>query len=274
MKNSLLQLLYCPVCHAKLGLDNQGKSCKCQGIKQHCFDFSKSGYLNLSGPHGGAGDLKDAIQARREFLNAGYYQPLADLLIKKLNILGSENILDAGCGEGYYTNQFAEGRNVLGVDLSKDGIDAAAKTAKAQATGAGFVIASLFSMPVADQRVDAILNIFAPCAEDEFLRVLAPGGYVIVVAAGENHLLGLKKVLYQTTYLNRARADLPRKMTLVAKDRLSYSITVTSASQIAALFSMTPYYWRTSTEDQQKLQGLEELTTELDFDIFLFRKDS
>ncbi|MBQ8439076.1 MAG: methyltransferase domain-containing protein [Clostridia bacterium] len=275
MKDSVLNLLYCPICHAKLALTEDGKSCKCKGEgKNHCFDFSKSGYLNLAGPHGGSGDQKDAIQARREFLNAGYYQPLADLIVKKLNILGAKSVLDAGCGEGYYTNRFSEHRDVLGVDLSKDGIDAAAKSAKAQATGAGFVIASLFSMPIADQNIDAVLNIFAPCAEDEFLRVLKPGGYVILVAAGEKHLLGLKEILYKTTYLNRGRADLPRKMTLVAKDRLQYSVTVKSARQIAALFSMTPYYWRTSAEDQHKLDGLEELTTDLDFDIYLFRKDT
>ena len=274
MKDSVLNLLYCPVCHASLVLTDDGKSCKCAGVKRHCFDFSKSGYLNLAGPHGGSGDQKEAILARRDFLNAGYYQPLADSLLKKLDILGSKSVLDAGCGEGYYTNYFSKNRDVLGIDLSKDGIDAAAKRAKSQATGAGFVIASLFSMPIADKKIDAVLNIFAPCAEDEFLRVLKPGGYVLLVAAGEKHLLGLKEILYKTTYLNRGRADLPRKMTLGAKDRLQYEVTVKSSQQIAALFSMTPYYWRTSSEDQHKLDGLEDLKTELDFDIFLFRKDS
>ena len=63
-------------------------------------------------------------------------------------------------------------------------------------------------------------------------------------------------------------------MALVAKDQLEYSITVESSEQIAALFSMTPYYWRTSEGDREKLSGLSSLTTDLDFDIYLFRKDS
>lgn len=273
MKNSVLELLHCPICHEKLTVANEGKSCKCTGIKSHCFDFSKSGYLNLAGPHGGAGDQKDAIRARSLFLNAGYYEKLADRISDKLDLLGVKSLLDAGCGEGYYTNRFAKHRAVLGVDLSKDGIDAAAKTAKNQNTEAGFVIASLFSMPIPDKGLDAVVNIFAPCAEDEFLRVLKPGGYVILVAAGEKHLLGLKERLYETTYLNKGRADLPRKMHLVAKDRLQYSITVNTPEQIAALFSMTPYYWRTSEADREKLGLLESLTTDLDFDIYLFRKD-
>ena len=95
----------------------------------------------------------------------------------------------------------------------------------------------------------------------------------MLVAAGEKHLLGLKERLYETTYLNKGRADLPRKMHLVAKDRLQYSITVNTPEQIAALFSMTPYYWRTSEADREKLGLLESLTTDLDFDIYLFRKD-
>lgn len=275
MKDSVLALLHCPVCHANLDIANEGKSCKCRGInKSHCFDFSKSGYLNLAGPHGGAGDQKDAIRARSLFLNAGYYQPLADKLLRKIDLLGAKRLLDAGCGEGYYTNRFANHRDVIGVDLSKDGIDAAAKVSKNQQNGAGFVIASLFSLPIPDKTLDAVVNIFAPCAEDEFLRVLKPGGYAILVAAGEKHLIGLKEKLYENTYLNRGRADLPRKMKLISKDRLQYSITVNSAEQIAALFSMTPYYWRTSEGDRQKLEGLETLTTDLDFDIYLFRKDN
>lgn len=273
MKQSILNLLHCPICHAKLSLTNEEKSCECEGERRHCFGFSKSGYLNLSGPHGGSGDKKDAIRARREFLNAGYYAPLADAITKKLNIIGAKSALDAGCGEGYYTNRFSKDLEILGIDLSKDGIDAAAKAAKGQEGSCGYVIASLFSMPIPDKTFDAVVNIFAPCAEDEFLRVLKPGGYVILVGAGENHLLGLKRILYENPYLNTERADLPRKMELVAKDRLSYTVTVQGSAQIAALFSMTPYYWRTSPADQKKLEALTELTTELDFDIFLFRKD-
>ena len=273
MKKSVLELLHCPNCHEKLAFANEGKSCKCLGLKSHCFDFSKSGYLNLSGPHGGMGDQKDAIRARSLFLNAGYYQPLADYLSQKLDLLGVKYLLDAGCGEGYYTNRFAAHRDVIGADLSKDGIDTAAKASKHQQTGAGFIIASLFSLPIPDKTLDAVINIFAPCAEDEFLRVLKPGGYLILVAAGEKHLMGLKERLYENTYLNKERADLPRKMKQVAKDTLAYSITVESSEQIEALFSMTPYYWRTSEEDRQKLRNLESLTTDLDFDIYLFRKD-
>ena len=122
--------------------------------------------------------------------------------------------------------------------------------------------------------MDAVLNLFAPCAEEEFLRVLKPGGLLVLVAAGERHLLGLKKTIYDNPYLNMGRADLPQNMTLVSHDRLTYQACIRGNEQIMALFSMTPYYWRTSSTDREKLQNLENLETDLDFDIFLFRKDS
>ncbi len=273
MKTSVLELLRCPVCQSDLFTTENGKSCLCRGERTHCFDFSKSGYLNLAGPQGGDGDKKEAILARRTFLSAGYYQPLSDALCKKITELKVKSVLDAGCGEGYYTNRIDGEVSVLGIDLSRGGIDAAAKAAKSLSNGNGFAIASLFSMPVKDACLDLVLNIFAPCAEEEFSRVLRPGGYVLLVGAGERHLFGLKSAIYENPYLNQGRADLPQSMQLLSKERLHYTVTVNGQEHIQALFSMTPYYWRTSESDREKLLDLDALTTELDFDIFLFRKD-
>jgi hypothetical protein len=36
---------------------------------------------------------------------------------------------------------------------------------------------------------------------------------------------------------------------------------------------MTPYYWRTSPSDRQKLEALEELTTEIEFDLRVYIKE-
>lgn len=104
------------------------------------------------------------------------------------------------------------------------------------------------------------------------MRVLKPGGHLLLVGAGERHLMGLKEVLYENPYENPGRADLPKSMEQIAVQRLHYEITVSSAELIEALFSMTPYYWRTSPRDRQKLSKIETLCTEVDFDVFLFRK--
>lgn len=267
----ILSALKCPVCGAGVQTED-GRVYRCCGIRSHCYDAARSGYLNLTSPTDGDGDSKEAICARTAFLNAGYYAPLAETVHALLQSLHAESVLDAGCGEGYYTNRMGSTRHVLGVDLSRAGADTAAKYAKQNGTNAAFVVGSLFRLPVFDESFDVITNLFAPCAEAEFLRVLKPAGTLLLVGAGERHLLGLKEKLYDHPYLNPGRADLPKQMQLLSRRRLNYYINVTGEQQIAALFSMTPYYWRTGKTDREKLIGLEELKTEVDFDIYLFGK--
>lgn len=273
MDRSIIQLLRCPVCNAGMTVTADAKVCRCRGAKTHCYDFARSGHLHLGGPHAGEGDSKAAIQARRAFLNAGYYQALSDAVNEILDTVPSKTVLDAGCGEGYYTNRMAtEARAVLGIDLSRAGVEAAAKSAKQLGRRSGFAVASIFSLPVQNASVDVVTNLFAPCAEEEFLRVLKLNGHLLLVGAGEHHLMGLKQVLYENPYDNPGRADLPAQMKLISKRQLRTEITVKGQEMIQALFSMTPYYWRTSKNDSAKLENLDELTTEVDFDIFLYRK--
>ena len=272
MKSTHFAMLRCPVCAAAMQADEAGKSCRCTGARSHAYDFARSGYLNLTRPGEGEGDLREAIRARTLFLNAGYYAPLSNEINNVLQEFGAKTVLDAGCGEGYYTNRMAKDRTVLGVDLSRAGIDAAAKSAKQNATGAAFAVGSIFSIPVANAACDAVTNLFAPCCESEFARVLKKNGYLILVGAGERHLMGLKQVLYENPYLNPGRADLPKEMKEIDRQRLQYTVTVEGEEAIEALFSMTPYYWRTSKADREKLEKVETLVTELDFDLFLYRK--
>ena len=272
MTTSVYDLLRCPVCGLDGETDADKKRFYCHGKKQHSFDFAKSGYLNLC-LSAKAGDLKEAVRARSAFLEEGYYQPLSNEINSILSEIAAESVLDAGCGEGYYTNRMAQvAKAVFGADLSKFGVEKAAKTAKANAANAFFAVASLFELPVADASFDVVTNLFAPCCESEFLRVLKPGGHLILVGAGEQHLMGLKKVLYDTQYLNPERNDLPKDMELVEKRNLHTTISVKGNEMIRALFSMTPYYWRTSPADSQKLDHLDTLETELDFDIYIYRK--
>ena len=242
-------------------------------MRTHSYDFARSGYLNLTRPGDGEGDLKDAISARKLFLESGYYEPLSNEINSILDHLNAQTVLDAGCGEGYYTNRMAkENRAVLGVDLSRAGIDSAAKSARQKATNVAFTVGSIFSLPVKDAACDVVTNLFAPCCESEFKRVLKDGKHLILVGAGERHLMGLKEVLYENPYLNPGRADLPAELKEIDRQRLTYTVTVEGEEAIEALFSMTPYYWRTSEADHAKLKNIQTLTTEVDFDIFVYQK--
>ncbi len=272
MNSTILSKLQCPICGSTMYEGEDARTCRCRGQRIHSYDFARSGYLHFASPKDGEGDLKPAIRSRTLFLSKGYYAPLSDAVNAILTEFGAESVLDAGCGEGYYTNRMAGERAALGVDLSRAGIDAAAKQARVCGSNAAFIVGSIFSLPVATQTFDAVTNLFAPCSEEEFERVLKTDGILILVGAGERHLMGLKEALYEDPYLNPGRNDLPRHMHLLECRKLTYEITLEGSEEIEALFSMTPYYWRTSPRDHQKLEGLETLTTEVDFDLYIFRK--
>lgn len=275
MTTSAISLLRCPVCKQPGVLTADGRVFRCCGASPHSFDLSGSGYLNLSRSQKSGGDSAEAVRARSAFLEKGYYQPLADRLLSMLNPAGARVVIDAGCGEGYYTNRLAQsGRTLLGADLSKAAVNHAAKQAKRMGSDALFLVASLFDLPVADGCADAVVNLFAPCAEQEFLRVLKPGGILILAGAGKDHLMGLKQVLYSTPYQNPGRADLPRGMKLLSRERLFYRAEIRGREDIEALFSMTPYYFRTARKDREKLNALDVLETEIDFDLFCYRKET
>ena len=104
-----MSLFICPVCGKPL--EQQEKSYCCPN--RHNFDRAKSGYVNLlpiKGKHSKVpGDNKLMVAARQEFLNEGYYLPLCEQLREMvmahlLKDSGEIAVLDAGCGEGYYTS--------------------------------------------------------------------------------------------------------------------------------------------------------------------------
>ena len=269
-------VLICPVC--KNELFREGQSYFCGGEKKHCFDIAATGHTNLFPGKASGGDDKRAVRSRTEFLNLGHYQPISAKICEIIN--GGEDVktvIDAGCGEGYYSNNMATitGAHVLGFDLSKEAIISASKSAKRQGIlNSSFFVGGIYNLPVSDASADVITNIFAPCAEEEFSRILKPNGKLIVVTAGKNHLLGLKKAIYDNVYTNEERADLPKNMILSAKYSLSYLIELDSAEAIRNLFSMTPYSYRTSEKDMQKLLALTSLETEVEVDIFVYEKES
>ena len=279
--NSMLlaRALRCPVCGAAMqqAADVGAGQLYCCGARRHCYDFSRSGHVHLAPRHSGGGDSREAVRARTAFLSAGYYDCAATALAEAVaSRVASGIVVDAGCGEGYYTNRVrsacADGVEVCGFDLSRDAAEAGAKAAKREGLDTLFAVASVFELPLSDGSVDAVTSVFAPCAEEETLRVLKPGGFLVLVGAGERHLLGLKRALYEDTYENAGRADLPQHMTLQEAYTVEREIEVVGEQQIANLFSMTPYYWRTSRADAEKLRGLERLTTTVAFDFKIYGK--
>lgn len=275
----ILDSLTCPHCRETLCVEN--KSLVCDGaIKKHCFDFGGGGYVNFGAPvQSGGGDSKSAVRARSAFLNLGYYSPVAEAIarnIKEFCDLEDGVVIDAGCGEGYYSDRIAaDGYSVIGADLSKFAVDAASKRANASGReNSFFAVASVFSLPVKDECASAVVNVFAPCVEKEYSRVIKKDGVLIVVSAGQEHLMGLKKALYDEVRENNERADMPKDMEKIKEDNIRFDIRVEGKEAISDLFEMTPYYWRTSINDAKKLDNIDILNTEIDMTLTVYRKNA
>ena len=265
----------CPVCRNELCEEDKLYRCK----NGHCFDKSKFGYVNLLQSQKSSakrhGDDRLMVRARRDFLDAGYYSFLRDTLCEIcLEYLPSGgNILDAGCGECYYSaeinSRYGQNAAFFGVDISKDALEFASK----RKCGVKTAVASLFDLPFADSSLDMLLNIFSPEAFDEFHRVLKSGGYLIRVIPLENHLLGLKAAIYDKPYINDVPSAKLSGFELVGTKQIKSVLILDSNEAIQNLFKMTPYYYKTSAADQGKINSLDRLETQAEFEIRIYRKE-
>ena len=265
----------CPKCREKLNI-LEGR-CAC--VNGHSFDRARGGYYNLllSSATGVHGDNKEMVLARRAFLGAGYYAPLArylSSLVLDYTSLGG-CLLDAGAGEGYYTDMIEralferDGKSdVSAFDISKDAVREISK----KNSRISLAVAGSYHMPIADGEFDTVINTFSPLAPEETLRVIKPGGHFIMAIPGEEHLYDLKAVIYDTPYKNTVADTCLPGFELVMDEPLTYKIALDGKEQVKNLFMMTPYAYRTKPSDRAKVDMLDYLECTADFRIFVYKK--
>lgn len=257
-------ILQCPHCHTNLTKQERTFVCK----NNHSFDLAKSGYLNLfinnqSKVHG---DNKEMVLARSNFLSKNYYKILKDRLNQEIAKVNPITLCDLACGEGYYTTDMPV-IHKIGIDLSKDAITYASKHDKSTQ----YIVASIFDCPIESESIDCMTTIFAPIAEEEIKRCLKPNGHFFCVFPAENHLYQLKEVIYDTPYKNEA----PNKLTtleLMETIRITTSININNNDDLKNLFMMTPYYFKTSLEDKEKINCINNLDITIDFYLMHYKK--
>ena len=274
-----MSLFCCPHCAAPLERGERAYTCP----SGHCFDRAREGYVHLlpaNRMHSKMpGDDKGMAAARSRFLRSGYYAPLRDALcaLALAHTAGLERpaVLDAGCGEGYYTAGLYEaltaaGRRprLAGVDLSKPSVRHAAKgLAEAE-----FAVASVYRLPVGDGAVDLLVDCFSPLALEEFRRVLRPEGAFFYVTPAARHLWELKQVLYDAPYPNREEAVAYEGFDYLDIVPVEARLPLPDRQTIADLFQMTPYYWKTPREGARRLAELDWLDVTAAFRIHVFRR--
>ena len=263
--------LLCPICGSQL--NNEGKRYVC--ARNHSFDVARQGYVNLLAvqqKHSlNPGDTREQVLSRREFLEAGYYAPIARTLIETAKELAvSGRILDVGCGEGYYSAQLADalGAELTGLDISKEAVRCAAAKYK----GKQWLCATAAHIPVEDGSADLLTSLFALTLPEEFRRVLKPGGYYFQVLAAEDHLLGLKGIIYDRLNFREKNTvpELPG-FERIKSVPIRFAFTV-EGQQVRNLFSMTPHVFRIGKSGAERLGNTQVLTDTASCVLNVFRR--
>ena len=268
-------LFCCPICGSPLERETGRLACP----RGHSYDQAREGYVNLlpaNRKHSdNPGDDRDMVQARTRFLDRGWYTPLREALcaLALPQTQAAPVLLDAGCGEGYYTAALAEvsakrGGRIAGIDLSK----AAVKKAARRCPTAEIAVASSYHLPLSDASVDCLVNCFSPLAAAEFRRVLRPGGRFLYVVPGPRHLWELKCLLYDAPYENEERLERYEGFSLETVTPIETRFTLPTSEDVQALFHMTPYTWKTPRESAARLAAVDRLTVTAQFRIHAFRK--
>lgn len=288
---NVLDILRCPLCGDSFRRENASLRCG----KGHCFDLAKEGYVNLLPPgkakNAKTGDERDMLRARRDFLSSGYYAPISDTMASLLaSHLPQGNIVlcDSGCGEGWHTLRYSRGvfdstgRDVLtvGFDASKYGAACGMKSARRDGFGctmegdgplqAFFFPGNLFSLPLADHSVSAVISMFAPVAAEENLRVLQSGGILLTASSGVEHLREMRELLYtDVRYVEKEPAF--DGFVLADTTKVQYQVTLPDTKTIGDLFMMTPFYYKTTEEGRNRLFSRETLTVTVETNLRVYQ---
>lgn len=239
--NNLSSILICPFCSKKLNVDNNSLIC----MNKHTFNISKKGTAILYKTSKLKNDKvydNNLFTNRRFFINSGFYdevhKKISDI-IKKYN---NDIILDMGSGEGTHDYKIIKELNnkskIIGVDLSKDGIDLFNDYVNDNFLG---IVADLNNMPFKDHSIDIILNILSPSNENEMSRLLKKDGIIIKVTPKKQYLHELRDVLNIKEYENEDIIfnNISNKYVILNKDEYVNTFNLTE-KDFNYLVNMTP----------------------------------
>ena len=264
--------LCCPIDAAPLMMDGLSLICE----NGHRFDVARQGYVNLLGPKDkrskAPGDSKEMVSARAAFLNADFYQPLADaclditLRYSSTVADGPITLVDAGCGDGYYLNHVQENlpkalrkrTSLIGFDISKWAVQQCAR----RGDGTWFV-GSNRHIPMAGGSVDLLFDIFGFPDYSSFRRILAAHGRLVRVTPGDRHLIQLREIIYPNIKPRSDKKLYLETFKVVSKQQITYEMSV-GTEDLKNLLLMTPHMFRSTPERRQQALSHDQLTLTVD----------
>ncbi|MCM3723742.1 putative RNA methyltransferase [Solibacillus isronensis] len=254
------RLFACPICKQEIEISNEGKmSC----LSNHTFDVAKQGYVYMLNRPVHSMYGKELFDSRHTVIQAGIYDRLQAAIAREITV-DQPIILDTGCGEGSHLHRICQQLDCpvgVGIDISKEGIIAAAKYNPEEL----WCVGDLANSPFNEQSFDAILNILSPANYDEFKRLLKRGGKVIKVVPQENYLKELRKQAFadseKESYTNSQTVErFKASFANTEVKRITYTVPLES-HLVQNLLEMTPMGWH--IDDKESIQ-LQEITIDLD----------
>ena len=258
----------CPICKSGMTFPSAA-SLVCKN--RHSFDLSRYGYINFLQKQPKPAYSKELFESRRRIFRDGFYDKLIDTIEDMICIHTSSDskefsILDAGCGEGFFTAKLASTdntkRNMFAIDIEKEAVMMAARFAD----GVRCFVGDLANIPLRDDTMDMVLNIFSPANYDEFFRVLKGDGIVIKVVPNKNYLIELRKSakgqIVDDEYSNELVLNLfGEKLDVLDMKSVTYTASF-SEMQVTDFISMTPLMMNVD-KAQIDLNRLREITIDV-----------
>ncbi|MFL6195912.1 MAG: putative RNA methyltransferase [Thermoanaerobaculia bacterium] len=264
--------LICPVRQCGEPLERRERSWVCP--RGHAFDVARNGYVNLLQPRDrrskNPGDPREAVEARRRLLDAGYGEALLQAILDEIPSAAS-SVLDVGCGEGYYLGGIARLRPVEahGIDLSTPAIELAAR----RYPEATWVVGNADRfLPYSTGSFDRMLSIDARLNPEEMRRVLKPEGRLVVAVPGADDLIELREAVLGEGLLKdrmeRAATLLAEGFELEAR-RAVRGRTTLDADAVRDALAATYRGGRESR--RERIEGLAGLEVTLSHEVARFR---
>jgi 23S rRNA (guanine745-N1)-methyltransferase len=264
----------CPLCSGSMLLKNDF-NLVCS--KNHSFDLSRKGYLNLLASGSSAKYAKELFEARQQVCSFGFFDPLIQTLGEIISNYSAENlaerdltVLDAGCGEGSHLRGLAEilghdsNFSLFGVDIAKEGI----KLATSGDADIIWAVADLAKLPFQQASFDVILNILSPANYHEFERILVDEGILIKVIPGKSYLGELRRLMFEgNDYSSDRVADyFSNKFELISSRTMEYHVELNEAI-LPQLLKMTPLTWGLVPEKKTEINLVNLPYVTVDFTI-------
>lgn len=244
MLADVVALLRCPSCREPLREQQRFLTC----TRGHTFDVARQGYVNLLGAaQPGTADTPAMVAARADFLAGGWFAPLADGVADGVGP-GAGVVVEMGAGTAYHLAHVLD-RGAGAVGLAVDVSVAACRRAARAHPRAGAVVADAWAdLPLRDGCADAVVVAFAPRGAAELARVTRPGGRLVVLAAGADHLGELRAPLglvgVDDRKQERLRAATAPWFAVTARVPLRYAVRL-GAADVVRLASMGPSAFHT-----------------------------